>query len=488
MSLDSKESLKKKSVAALFWTVAELLIKQVFQFGVAVYLARLLSPQEFGTIALLFVFVGLANVFIEGGFASALVQKQDVTNTDENTVFWTNFIMAMVMTALLYFFASSIALYFDKPILKPLMNIVAVSVFISSLGSIQHTLLTKRLNFKIPMQSAVIAALVSGLAACLMAYEGYGVWALAWQGLIYSFVSVALLWILGPWRPSFIFSFQSLRTLFAFGGYIMLTSLIDQAYQKFYAVLIGKGHGAYDLGIYDRANNTQQIPAGILSMVIYRVAFPLFSAAASDKARLRRGMVLAIRFIMLINVPIMFGLMITADKVVPLLFGEQWLPSIPILQVLCFAGVLWPLHVINLNVLKSLGYSHLFFRIEIIKKIVGTIFIIIGFNYGLIGLAWSQVASGITSFWINSYYSKQFVDYGFLKQLRDIFPVIIISMVMVLAIIFFSSEYQFGVNYKDLFLEVLIGIIVYVSLYLAAYYEDCKLLLKLIKKKEINVN
>jgi len=478
-------SLKQRSIKALIWTGSELLMRQGLQFGVAIFLARLLSPEEFGTVALLSLFVGIGTVFIESGFSSALVQKHDITHADESTVFWFNLGMGAVVMVLLWLVAPFVANFYQRPVLTPLMGVMALSVFISAVGGIQHTLLTKNLNFKAPMQASVAASLLSSIVVCVLAYYGYGIWALAWQTLTNCVVTSSLLWLLSRWRPSLTFSLPSLKKLFGFGSYLMLSSLMDVAYNRFYSLLIGKIYSVHDLGIYTRAENTKQIPVDLLSMLMYRVTFPLFSAAANDCDRLKRGMVIALRGIMFLNVPIMLGLMVTADKLVPVLFGGQWTPAIPLLQVLCLAGVLWPLHVINLSVLKALGHSHLFFRLEILKKILGTLLIIGGLYYGIIGLAWSQVVFGVLAFWINAFYTRKFLKYGAWGQMFDFLPVTIISIIMAVAV-FYAGQVINLPTIGLLSAQIGLGIFIYwglCSVFTVAAYQDIMNIL--IKRKVV---
>jgi teichuronic acid exporter len=476
----SDNSLKRRSIKALLWTGSELVMRQILHLAVTIILARLLNPEEFGTVSLLYIFVGVGSVFIESGFSSALVQKQDITSADESTVFWFNLTMGALVSLLLWLIAPWIAIFYQRPILIPLMGMLALSVFVSSLGSLQNTLFTKNLNFKAPMQANVFAAMISGIVACVLAYYGYGVWALAWQILINSVITCSLLWLLSPWYPRLIFSLKSLKKLFGFGSYLLLTGLMDVAYRRFYGLLIGKIYSVHDLGIYTRAENTKQIPVDMLSMLLYRVAFPLFSAAASDYQRLRRGMVIALRGIMFLNVPMMLGLMVTADTLIPVLFGGQWTPSVPILQVLCLAGVLWPLHVINLSVLKSLGHSHLFFRLEIIKKILGVSFILGGLQYGIMGLAWSQVVSGMTSFWINAFYTRKFLNYGVWNQVLDFLPVTVISIIMAVTVFYAGQVINLSIN-GLLLAQIAIGVFLYwglCSTFKVAAYQDILNILK----------
>ena len=476
--------LKKKAVSAAFWSGAENFMRQGLQFIVAVILARILSPEEFGTVALLYLFTGIALVFIDSGFSSALIQRQDTTLTDESTVFWFNLAMGILVAILLWFSAPLIANFFNLSILIPLTKVIAFSLVVNALGSVQMTMFIKQLNFKILMKTGILSTFISGAVAISLAIYGYGIWALAFQMIVGSVVTTSLLWLYSSWRPKLNFSYLSLRSLFSFGGYLMLSALLDVVYNRAYYLLIGKFYGVRDLGFYTRADNTKQIPVDLLSRTLERVAFPIFSAAAHDKEKLQRGTKLAVRGIMLVNVPMMLGLMVTAENVVHVIFGEKWLPAVPILQVLCLAGIFWPLHVINLNILKAQGHSHLFFRLEIAKKIIGFSFLAIGMIFGIMGLAWSQVAFGIVGFMINAYYTGKFLDYGAFRQTADFIPGLLVAVIM--AIVVFTIE---KISTEEvvitLCLQVITGVCIYlglsVFLKLKAYRDCINLLSKKLK-------
>lgn len=437
-------SLKKRSLAAMLWSGGELFMRQGVQFVVAVILARLLSPEEFGTIALLYLFTGIASVFIDGGFSSALVQKQDATHTDESTVFWINLAMGTAAAVALWLAAPWIADFFGYPILVPLTGMLALSLLVNALGSIHLVLFRKNLDFKRPMILGGVASVISGAVAIGMATAGFGIWALAWQTIVASLMLTILLWVFSPWRPAFSFSGASARRLFRFGSYLMLSGLLDVAYNRIYSLLIGKFYGVRDLAFYNRADNTKQIPVEVLSGTLSRVAFSVFCKVADDKEKLRLGVRTALNGMMLINLPMMFGLMVTAENVVLVLFGEKWLPAAPILQVLCLAGVFWPLHVVNLVALQAQGHSDLFFRLEVIKKIIGVSFLLVGTLYGVIGIAWSQVAFGLVGFLVNAHYTRRYLDYGASNQAIDAMPVVALSIMMAVAVYWFGLATNLG--------------------------------------------
>ena len=427
-------NLRVKSIKAVFWSGADVFIRHGIQFFVTIFLARLLAPEDFGVIAMLYVFIGLASVFIDSGFSSSLIQRQDITDVDESTVFFFNLGMASLMSLMICVSAPWIAAFFGIPILQPLTYVMALNMFIGAFSSIHNTLLTKELDFKIVMKVGGVATLSSGLLAILMAWWDYGVWSLAWQTVLSALISAGLLWRWHPWRPRWVFSLTSLRRLFRFGGYMMLSGLMDAIYTRFYAVLIGKFYSARELGFYTRADTTQQLPVGLLSKVLNRVAFPVFSEAASDSERLARGVRKVLVTIMLLNIPAMLGLSVLAEPIVVTLFGQKWLPSVPFLQVLSLAGVIWPLHVINLNVLMAQGRSDLFFRIEVIKKVVGVLLLVLASMHSVMAIAWMRVLSGLIGFFINAHYSGVLLGYGAWRQLRDILPYACVGTVMAMVV------------------------------------------------------
>jgi teichuronic acid exporter len=426
--------LKSQAISATLWSAADIFLRQGLQLAISIALARLLSPEEFGTIALLYLFTGIASTFVDSGFAAALIQRQDVTHTDESTVFWFNLLMGALVALGLWGAAPFIAGFFALPILVPLMAVLALNIFLSALGSIHGTLLTKRLDFRTQMKVAAFATVISGVFAIVMAWRGFGVWALAAQTLVATSVTTGLLWFFNRWRPALVFSRASARRLFGFGGYMLAAGLLGTAYDRVYTLLIGKFYGVRELGFYSRADSTKQVPVGMLSGILARVAFPIFSAAAHDKAQLRRGVRLAVRGAMVLNVPMMLGLAAVAEPLVLTLFGARWLPAVRVTQVLCLGGVFWPLHVINLNVLMAQGHSHLFFRLEIVKKLLGVALLMAGTFYGVMGIAWSQVAFGVLAFAINAHYTKRHLDYGTFAQVRDFLPMIAIALPMALGV------------------------------------------------------
>lgn len=417
--------LKRRAFVATLWSGGDIMLRQGLQFATTMVLARLLTPADFGVVAMLALFIGVAGVLADAGFSAALIQRQDVDHVDESTVFWCNLGIAVVLATIIWLAAPMIVRFYGVPVLAPLSRVMAVMVVASSLGAIHFALLTKKLDFRTQAKAGGIAALVSAVVAITMALQGFGVWALAAQSVSMSVATTALLWLLHRWRPGWRFSVRSMRKLAGFGGYHLGSMLMEIAYGRLYTLLIGRLFGAGPLGQYTNADNTRQIPGTFLGGVVARVALPMFAQANHDPSVLRRGMQLSIRGMMLINAPVMLFMAALGEPMIEVLFGRQWLPAASIFQVLCLAGVLYPLHMINLHALMAQGHARLMFRLEVIKKVLGVALLLIGAWYGVMGIAWSQVAFSIVALAMNTHYSAKLLGFGVFPQLRESAPSII---------------------------------------------------------------
>lgn len=416
--------MRERAISATVWSAADIFLRQGVQFVVSIVLARLLTPSDFGTIALLHLFAGIAAAFAAGGLTFALVQRQNVTLEDESTVFWLNMIVGALMAVLLWLSGPAISVLYDMPVLTPLAGLMAVTVVVTAAGGIQHALFAKALNFRPVMLAGVVSAVASGGAAICLALAGYGVWALAAQALISAIAVTVVLWSMSSWRPMGVLKLASARSLFGFGGYLLASSLLEITYTRLYAALIGRLYGLIELGFYARADATAQFPSNILNGIVGRVALPLFSRIADDPGKLRSNLGLALQCGMLFNAPAMLGLAAVAEPLVLVLFGEQWLEAVPFLQVLCLAGLLMPMHVFNLHALMALGRSDLFFRLELMKKSISIIILFAFAAFGALAIAWGMVLASLISYFINAHYSGKLLRYSAAAQLRDTGPII----------------------------------------------------------------
>jgi O-antigen/teichoic acid export membrane protein len=424
---------KQRVLTATFWSGADVFARQGIHFAFWIVLARLLGAEDYGTFALLYLFSGIAEVLVDSGLSAALIQRQDITPADEATMFWFNVVMAGVVGVALAAAAPVIARFYELPVLVPLAAIVALTTISNALGLIHATLLAKRLDFRTQAVVGALSASAGGAVAVVLAWKGYGVWALAAQVLFASVASTALFWIMSPWRPSGAFNRASLRRLYAFGGYLTATNLAEIAYGRLYTLLIGALHGVRELGYFNRAEALSQV-TGVVPGILARVMFPALSATSGDADRLRRGARLGVRTLMLFNVPLMLGLAGLADPFVRVILGEPWLPVAPILQVLCFAGVFAPMTMVNLVILMAQGRGRLYFAIDLAKKILGIALIVAGAMFGLLGIAWAMVGFAVIAFAINAHFTHRHLRYGIAAQLADCLPSFAIAIPMALIV------------------------------------------------------
>ncbi len=396
-------------------------------------LARLLSPAEFGILGMITLFTALATTCVESGFATALIQRKEITEVDKSSVFFFNVSMGAVMALLLFMAASWIAGFYRQPILLPLTRLMALNLLIGSFGVVQQALLTRGLDFRTIFRAGTLAMLVSGASSVWMAWRGYGVWSLAAQSVIYTTVQTCLLWAFCAWKPEPRFRLASLASLFGFGSRVLASGFLNTFFDRIQLAVIGKAFSAADLGFYTRAFSTQQLPVGLLTSVVNRVTFPMFSQLSHDRPALRSAVPKALVSIMLVTMPIMLGMAAVARPLVLVLFGAKWLPCVPYLMVLSVAGALWPLHVINLDTVMAVGRSDLFLRMEIVKKVLIGVGLLVTFRISVMAMVWAVLVVGVICVAVNSHYTKSLIEYGLWSQLRDLAPYtgVAISMAVV---------------------------------------------------------
>lgn len=423
-------SLKQKTVNGLFWSFIDNFSNLGMQFLIGIILARILSPREFGLIGMLTVFIAISQTFIDSGFSSALIRKKECTSNDYSTVFFFNLAVSICCYLILVVFSGFISSFFEEPQLKLMLQILGLGLIFNSFGIIQRTILVRSVNFKLQTKVSLIASFGSGIIAITMALRGFGVWSLVALTLSRYFITSLFLWIWSKWKPTLIFCKQSFHELFGFGSKLLLSSLIDTTYRNIYYLIIGKYFSAADLGYYTRADQFQSIPSANLNSVIGRVSYPILSSIQDDIPRLRENFRKLIRSTMLITFVLMIGMAAVAHSMVVTLIGEKWQPAVIYLQMLCFVGMFYPLHAINLNMLQVQGRSDLFLRLEIIKKLFAIPVILIGILCGIKTMIVGMFVNTLIAYYLNSYWSGKLIGYSFRQQLNDIFPSFIIAMVV----------------------------------------------------------
>lgn len=457
------DNLRAKTIKALSWSFLQSAVARAIQFVIGIILARLLLPEQFGLIGMLMVFLAVARSFVESGFGSALIQKREATATDICSVFYFNTFVGILAAAFFCITAPCIATFFNQPILTPLMRVLSVKIVIDSFGSVQYNLLIREMDFRAHTIASVVAGLLSGIVGISMAVAGFGVWSLAAQQISASAFSTLCFWVLRPWRPALTFSFGSLRTMFAFGSRLLFSGLLNQVFENIHSLVIGKLFSAADLGLFTRAKALQELPAQTVSEVVGKVTFPVFSKSQGDLERLKKGAKKALSAVAFVNFPLLVGISVSARPLVIVLLGEKWAGSIPYLQLLCGLGLLYPIYLIDLNLLMSTGRSDLFLRLEIIKKALTVVSIIITYRWGISAMICGMIALSLIACYFSIRYIQIVVDYRQGEQLRDLIPYFVMAALMGIAA---SSVGLFGLSnhLMILFVQALIAIFVYTTL------------------------
>lgn len=424
------KDMKKKVISGLFWRFLERTAAQGVSFIVSIVLARLLTPEDYGLIGLITVFISIANVFVSSGFGNALIQKENTTQKDYSSVFYFSILMGIIMYVLLFFAAPFIANFYNEESLIPVIRILALSLIIAGINSVQQAYVSKTMQFKRFFFSTIIGTVISAVIGIYMAYKGFGVWALVAQMLSNQIINTCVLWFTVKWRPTLEFSINEMKKMFNYGWKLLLSSLLDTIYNNLYSLAIGKFYSAKDLGYYNRGRNIPNMIITNINGSIQSVIFPALSNCQNDKIRLkamvRRSIITSTYIIM----PAMMGLAAVSKPLTVLLLTEKWLPSVPFMQFSCFILAFWPIHTANLQAINAVGRSDIFLKLEIIKKIIGFSIMIISIPYGLNIMMIGSCFSAIISSFLNASPNKKLLNYGYGEQIKDLLPAIFLSMCM----------------------------------------------------------
>lgn len=361
----------RKVLSGLFWVYLENISVQIVNFIISIILARLLEPSHYGIIALLLVFISLAKVFVTSGISSALIQKKDADDLDYSTMFWFNLIVAFILYGILFFCAPSIGRYYENEELSLVLRVYALSIPLSAFNCIQQAYVSSHMIFKKSFISNSGGVLLSGIIGVVLAYCGFGVWALVVQQLLCVAFNTLFLKLIIKWKPQWMFSFDRLKPMFSFGWKMMVTGFLFTGYTELRSLIIGKRYSPADLGFYDRGYSFPRLVASNIDSTITRVLFPALSNEQNEKTRLAEKTRRAAKTSAFIMTPILWGLAIIAHPLVSLLLGEKWLPCVPYMQIMCFVWWLQPTQTCSAQAIKAIGRSDLYLYIEIISKIFG---------------------------------------------------------------------------------------------------------------------
>lgn len=476
--LDS--NIKKQAISGMVWSATQKFGTLGISFVSNIVLARLLTPDDYGCIGLLAIFIVIAEVFINGGFAAALIQKKEPTQNDYSTVFFWNIFISLVFYILLYITAPYIASFYNIPLLSSVLRIQGIVLFINALSIIQLNVLRKQLEFKKMSIIQLIAAVISVLTAIILAYDGWKVWSLVIQQLTYSFIVALILWFTSKWKPSFCFSFKSFKELFSYGAFLLLSDLLNSIYDNIQGLLIGKKYTANDMGFYTQARKLESVPTLSISYVVNQVTFPVFAKLQDDKQQLYTAVRKSLRSMNFLNFPLMILMIVVAEPLFILLFSEKWINAVPYFRILCLSGLVNCLQSVNYQVVCAVGRSKDIFKWNILKRIIGFCFIFIGLYWGIEGILYGMVCATYLAYIINALVATSTTGYTIFQQIRDSFPILVISFIS--AVISYPIVKIEGLNHiVILFLQVIIYIISYMYISQMAKREELKEYINIIK-------
>ncbi|MBP1910301.1 lipopolysaccharide biosynthesis protein [Methanolobus bombayensis] len=475
-------SLAQKTTTGILWNFAEQLSKRGIGIVVTLLLARFLAPDDYGLVAMMAVFLAIADSIMDLGFNQALIRKKEATDSDFSTAFYTNLALGGLSYLLLFISAPFIAMFYEEPRLVILVRVVGIVILINSFQIVQSAILSRNLNFKAQLKAAVPATFISGLFAVIMAYIGFGVWSLVAQMIISSLVLTVFLWSMNIWRPTFVFSKEALAEMFGFGSKIFLSGLLDTIFRNIYLVVIAKIFTATIAGHYFFASKIRDLILNQLVNSIQTVTYPALATLQEDDIRLKAGYRKIIQVTTFCLFPIMAIVAALAEPFFTVFLNDQWLPAVPYLQLMCISGLMQPLHSINLNILKVKGRSDLFLYLEIVKKVFIVVVLSISIQFGVIGILVGNIITSILSYLPNSYYSGQLINYPAREQIRDFSPGLLLSGFIALMVYFAVS-----ISTMHALIELLFFGIIAFSMYLIASYafklEALKFARQLVKDK-----
>lgn len=461
-----KKIIKPKSqiVIAGFWNFFERFYNQIIILILNIILARLLYPDDYGMIGMITIFLAISQSFIEGGFINALIQKQNRTENDFSTAFYFNFFVALLFYFILFLIAPWVSNFYNVTELTQIMRVITISILFNSLSIVPRSILAINLNFKKQAKGSTAAITISGLISIYFALIGLGVWTLVIQSITLALLDSLFLFILVKWKPKLIFSVDSFKDLFGFGSKLLMANLIDRIFRNIYLLIIGKFYATDELGYYTRADQLSQIPATNISGIIQSITFPKMCELQDNIPQLRINYVRNIKFASFISFPILLFVSFYSEPIVLFTLTEKWIRVAPLLTLLSIAGLIYPINFLNMNLLLAKKRSDLYLRLELIKKVLIIVVLIITVKMGISAMIFGQIIVAILSLFINSYYTNKMIKYGIIKQLMDIMPFMIIAIISIVLSLFVSSYFI------DNWLIILLGFGTSMILYLSVIY------------------
>lgn len=472
-------SVSSNAMINTLWRFAERFGAKGVEFIVSIVLARILLPDDYGTIALVTVFTTVLNVFIDSGLGNALIQKKDADDLDFSTVFFANVIICLIVYIFLFIAAPFIAGFYQKPELTNIIRVLGFTLVIAGIKNVQQAYISRTMQFKKFFFATLGGTVGAAIVGIIMAYRGMGVWALVAQQIFNATMDTCILWLTVRWRPKLLFSFTRLKQLFGYGWKLLVSSLLDTVYNDLRQLIIGKLYTTGDLAYYNQGNRLPQYLISNVNTSIDSVLFPILSQQQDDCDRVRIMTRRAISVSSYIIAPFMIGFVSVAPSLIKVLLTDKWLPCVPFLRIFCITYLFYPIHTANLNAIKAMGRSDLFLKLEIAKKTVGMVLLLSTMRFGVMVMAYSLLVSSLLCQIINAWPNRKLLNYGYLEQLKDILPSILIAVIMGICVSFYDG---FGFSdFVTLVIQVVAGGILYIGLSIVTKNESFKYLFEILK-------
>lgn len=414
--------LKKVIASSILWQMFERLGTYFIQFFVSIIVARLLTPNDYGLVALLIIFIQLSDVFVDGGFRNALIQRKEMSDIDCSSVFWLNILVGMILAGILFFSAPMIASFYDNSLLIPIMRVFSFLPLIDSLAIVHNALIFKHFLFKLNFKIRWISMLVSGIVAIVMAYYGYGVWALVAQRMTSAILVVVSMWFWVKWFPKLKLSFVSLYELFKYGSKLLIASLLQSFCNDAFSLIVGKIYMPTSLALYNRGNAYPRMIISSLETSLSNVMFSAFSKLQDEKEKICSLMRKGVSVTMFLSTPLLTSIFITAGPLIRILLTTKWSGAIVFLQIACLNYLFFPLLNFQVQIIRATGHSGLNLLLQIIKNILMFVFIFLTYRWGVVAMALGLAINTLLCVFWSSCATKKLIDYGLIRQMQDIFP------------------------------------------------------------------
>lgn len=480
----TETEMKQKVAKGVFWKLLENGGAQGIQFVIAILLARMLTPAEYGVVGIIMIFITIANVFVQSGFGTALVQKKQADEMDFSSVCYFEIVLAAGMYGILYLAAPVIASYYEIEELRAIVRVLAVVLFPGAVISVQTAYVSRKMEFRGLFLSTLAASVISGAVSIWMAYKGYGVWAMVGQQVMYYGALMMALFLTVSWKPARMYSMERVREMFGFGWKLLCASLLDTIFNNLYGLLIGKIYNEELLGSYNRGEQFPKLIATDLGMAIQAVLLPAFSSRQEDVVRVRQMVRQAIRLSSFVTLPMLLGMFAVADTMVEVLLGEKWLICVPFLRIMCISYCFWPIHITNLQAINAMGRSDIFLRLELVKKGLSLVALGVGMCFSVYGMVMIKAVQDFLCTFVNAAPNRKLLGYRIRQQWMDVMPSAGLSFVMCILVMTVGRLFGEMVPLVRLTVQIGCGAVVYTGLAWLFKMDSFWYLARLIIRKE----